>query len=468
MRNTHATAQMLTTFQPDVASVSEVKRLCSLSMSKNNRPTPSRLWLTLSSFAVVLGVLLLLWAALIAWLPSNAVLAERAGRELTTALGAPVRVGRLEWQLLPTPKVELQEISVGALSSLRIQQLSLHPSLWAALQGQLQFKRVAVDGAVLPQKTVRRLINLNKNVYKSRLAAFWLGAEKPLAQLVLTDLIWIPRSGIAMHYAGQIDFDNHWRPRQADISWPKSSINGEPLRLNLTRMAQQERWKILLTQGSGRTLGEISLQTTTNADKPSDKPMQLQASLQSLDMDVAGFLKAFSRQGIVSGKASGPITLNASGADIAELASSLRSHSELVISNSSLPLFDIDQAIQSQGNNYAGRTELDSLSMWVDTQNTPTGTLISFSQIKASSNVLSASGQANLKGQQIDGEFAVDLVDGLIGVPLKISGTTEQIKISLPKAAVAGAVLGTAVLPGVGTALGAALGQVLEAPPLKP
>ncbi|WP_168920725.1 hypothetical protein [Polaromonas vacuolata] len=441
-------------------------------MTKNNSLKPSRLWLIVSSFAAVLGALLLVWAALIAWLPSNLVLAERAARELTSALSAPVKVGNLQWQLLPVPKVVLQEISVGALASLRINRLNLYPSVLAALQGQLEFKRVEVEGSVLPQKTVHRLINLNKKVYASSLAANWLSADKPLTRLVFSDLTWIPQGGLAMHYAGQVDFDNNWRPRLADISWPESTINGETLRLNLTRLEQQERWKLMLSQGSGSTQGEISLKTTANVAKPNDLPFQLQASLQSRDMDVAGLLKAFGRPGIVSGKASGPTTMSASGADLAELSSSLHSHSELIINQSALPLFDISQAIQSNGKNYAGKTALDSLSVWLDTQNTSTGTQIDFSQIKARSNALSASGQASLKGQQIEGQFTVDLIDGLIGVPLAISGSTDQIKVSVPKAAVAGAVLGSVVLPGVGTALGArvgaALGQVLEATPAKP
>lgn len=451
-------------------------RLCSAGMTKNNHPKPTRLWLIVTSLASAFGLLLLIWAALIAWLPSNLVMAERASRELTSALSAPVRVGTLEWQLLPVPKVVLQEISVGALASLRINRLSLYPSVLAALQGQLQFRRVEVESSVLPQKTVRRLVSLNQKFQTSRLAAHWLGADKPLARLVFTDLTWIPQGGIAMHSAGQVDFDDDWRPRQADIDWPASSIKGETLRLDLTRFARQDRWQIVLSQGSGRTQGEISLQTTANAAKPDALPFQLQGSLQSQKMEVAGLLKALSRPNIVNGQISGQTTLSASGQDLAELAKSLHSHSELVISNSSLPLLDLKQAIETQGKKYLGQTELDRLSLWVDTQNTSTGTVMTFSQIKASSGALSATGQANFSDQQIEAQLTVDIVDGLIGIPLEISGTADQIKIKVSKAVVLGAVLGSAALPSLGTVIGgvvgarvgAALGQVLETQPIKP
>ena len=55
----------------------------------------------------------------------------------------------------------------------------------------------------------------------------------------------------------------------------------------------------------------------------------------------------------------------------------------------------------------------------------------------------------------------MDLVDGFVGVPLVISGPTDNVQVSVPKGAVAGAVVGTALLPGVGTAIGARLGAAI-------
>ena len=55
----------------------------------------------------------------------------------------------------------------------------------------------------------------------------------------------------------------------------------------------------------------------------------------------------------------------------------------------------------------------------------------------------------------------MDLVDGFVGVPLVISGPTDNVQVSVPKGAVAGAVVGTALLPDVGTAIGARLGAAI-------
>ncbi|MCJ7800331.1 MAG: glycine zipper domain-containing protein, partial [Polaromonas sp.] len=81
----------------------------------------------------------------------------------------------------------------------------------------------------------------------------------------------------------------------------------------------------------------------------------------------------------------------------------------------------------------------------------------------------SVSGKAWVVNQHIEGEFSVDLVDGLVGIPLKVSGPLERPQVSVPAGAVAGAAVGTAVLPGIGSAigarLGAAIGRIFESEP---
>ena len=97
----------------------------------------------------------------------------------------------------------------------------------------------------------------------------------------------------------------------------------------------------------------------------------------------------------------------------------------------------------------------------MDTQNTPQGMVVTYSGVKATSGALTASGQARIANRQIESEFAVDLIDGVVGVPLKVSGPFENVKVSAPAGAVAGAAVGTAVLPGIGTAIGARIGATL-------
>ena len=123
--------------------------------------------------------------------------------------------------------------------------------------------------------------------------------------------------------------------------------------------------------------------------------------------------------------------------------------------------FDMDKAVRTAGKDHTGQTKLDSITGAMNTQNTSQGIVVNFKDIKARSGALSASGDATLANRRIDAEFAVDLVDGIVGVPLTITGPTDKVVVSIPAGAVAGAVVGTAVLPVIGTAIGARVGAAI-------
>ena len=183
-------------------------------------------------------------------------------------------------------------------------------------------------------------------------------------------------------------------------------------------------------------------------------------------------MQALGRPSLVSGKASGETTLSANGDTLAELARSLHTKTLFTMAPATLTKFDIAKVIRSGGKEHAGQTVLDTLSGQMDTQNTPKGMVVDYSNIKAKSGAFTASGRARVANRQVEAELAVDLVDGWVGVPLVITGPLDNVKFSVPGGAVAGAVVGTAVLPGVGTALGArigaTLGKVFSKPPSKP
>jgi uncharacterized protein involved in outer membrane biogenesis len=183
--------------------------------------------------------------------------------------------------------------------------------------------------------------------------------------------------------------------------------------------------------------------------------------LQPRGIEVASALSAFNHTPILSGKASGDTTLSASGQTVAQLAQSVHTQTSFTMGHAQLLRFDLDKAMRSAGQQHAGKTPLEAVSGQLDTQNTARGMVVKLINVKASAGALSASGQARLAQRQVDAEFAVDLVDGVVGVPLRLSGPMDHVKVSVPPGALAGAAVGTAVLPGVGTAIGARLGATL-------
>ena len=409
--------------------------------------TRARKWLLALGLSV--GVVALL-GMVIAWLiPTDEALARRAAAELEQALGVKVSVGALHWRLRPAPALVIEDIATLQPQPIAIKKLTAQLNLAALLQRRVKVDSAEIDGAVLPQLSLHALADKPGAAQ----GPYHLGVDEvPLARLVFRDVSWITRYGVAIVFAGEVDFDAGWRPAQAQLRRPDVAPATD---LSLTRQAQEDRWAVRINLGGGTAHGELQLQTRDKGR------LQLNGKLQPRGIEVASALSAFNRTPIISGKASGETTLSASGQTVAQLAQSVHTQTSFTMGRSQLLRFDLDKAIRSAGQQHAGKTPLDAVSGKLDTQNTAQGMVVKLTNVKAKAGALSASGQARLAQRQVDAEFAVDLVDGVVGVPLRLSGPTNHVKVSVPPGALAGAAVGTAVLPGVGTAIGARLGATL-------
>ncbi len=394
---------------------------------------------------VLLALLVAGWVALLLLLPSDEELAAKASAELQTRLGVPVTVGSLRWRLFPVPAVVVQDVATAQPAPITIKRLTVHPSLPALLDGRLQFDLAELDGAVLPQLSLRALDKGSAGNPTSPDATV-------LDRLVFRDVTWISRRGMAVVFEGEANFDPAWRPREAQLRRPGVSPATD---LKLTRQGQEDRWTTQIRIGGGTADGEVEIKTREKGR------LRLEGTLKPQRVEVASAMAAFNRNSVISGEASGDTALLADGDTVGELAQTLHTKTLFSMRRARLLRFDLDKAVRSLGRDYAGQTPLDSVTGQMDTQNTPQGMVVTYTGIKATSGALTASGQARIANRQIESEFAVDLVDGVIGVPLKVSGPFEDVKVSTPAGAVAGAAVGTAVLPGIGTAIGARIGATL-------
>ena len=411
-------------------------------------------WLFAGAGTVVLGA-----AVLAIFVPSDKELAAHAETELTAALGVKTTVGALNWRLFPTLAITLQNVATDQSTPVTIKALTLYPHTALLWQKRIRLKELRIEGAVVPQLS---LSGLGPKTAPSE-QRFTLDSL-PLAKLVLSELSWVSRYGVAVTLAGQVDFDAGWRPRQARLYLPEAKT---ATAVELQRQHAEDSWSVVSTVGGGTLNGSIQLETAQNG------PLRLRGKLQPQGIEVSSFLEAFNRRPIIAGKASGQTSLAASGDSMAVLVRSLRTQTSFVMGPSTLLRFDLDKAIRTLGKEHAGRTPLDSLTGQLVTQNSASsGMMLSFTNLKAASGVLTASGNARLQNRRIQAEVAVDLVNGVVGIPLTITGPVASVSVSMPAGAVAGEVAGTAVLPGVGTAIGArigaAVGNIFGRPPQKP
>lgn len=427
-------------------------------MTVKTPTTRARTWLLAAGF--VAAVLALLAWAVVRMIPSDEELARQASAELESALGVPVSIAQLRWQLLPVPQVVLEDAATRQPQPVRIRKLTATLNPQALWQRRLRVDHALVQGAVVPQLSLRGLGRQNPSARPEHQAQHFSLDSLPVARVELQDVTWISRRGKSLAYEGEAEFDPGWRPRTARVRRPDA---GSPAELSLARRGQEDHWTVRASLGGGTAHGELALQPGPQGG------LRLKGALQPRNIEVATALEAFSQRSIIAGQASGETVLSASGESLGELLQTLHTATSFRMGRSTLLRFDLDQAIRSLGKTHAGTTPLDAVSGQLDTHNTPQGVVVSYSRLQTRSGALSASGQARVANRQIQAEVSVDLVDGVVGVPLVLSGPVDKPKVEVPASALAGAAVGTAVLPGVGTALGArigaAIGKMLGAEP---
>jgi uncharacterized protein involved in outer membrane biogenesis len=401
-------------------------------------------WIAIA-LALIAAALALVYARLV---PSDAQVLEQIRAQAEARLGVEVTVASARLKLWPQPELEIDDAQTVQPQPIRIRRLVARASLWPLLHGKIDLQDVLVDGAVLPQLSLRAL----------RVKPATEGPQDDavqLARLNFRDVVWITRHGIPLEFSGNASFGPGFHLLEADVVRP----GVVPAARLLLAPAGDARWKVDRQVGGGSANGEVVLKTGP------DGALVLSGQLAPRGIDVASALTSFKRHSALHGKASGQTTLSASGHSIADLARAFHTHTTFSVASPTLLHIDVDKAIRSFGKDRAGQTALLSLTGQMDTQNTADGMVVRYTALQAKGETFSASGQGTIANRQVEGELTVDLAGGLVGVPLKVSGPLDKPQVTVPAGAIAGAtagaVIGTAVLPGIGTAIGARVGAAV-------
>lgn len=404
-----------------------------------------RQWVVRLGVAAValLGMTLL---ALLWWLPTDDALALRLASEAEERLGVKVSIGSVHWALLPRPAITVMGIRTEQTPAIAIGELSVYPNLHMLLRRKLVAARVDMRDATFPRNSLHALHVEPSTIELS------VGDGAPLEHLVFRNLTWISYSGIATTFDGEIDFDPHWRPRHAELRRP--GIN-PPFTLTALRESAADRWQMQIFVGGGTAHGHVALNTAA------DGTMHLSGQLAPRGIEVESALNTFNRRSPVSGTGNGQTTLWADGTSLGSLTRALHTQTMLTVHPATLLRFDLDKAIRTRGQEHDGQTPLQELTGQLDTQNGAEGMRVTLTDIHARAGKFTATGKGTIYHGQIEASGNLDLVEGAVGVPIHLSGPVQKPKVSIPPGFLAGAAIGTAVLPGVGTVIGARIGGAL-------
>lgn len=404
--------------------------------------------------ALALGATAVVALGFAAWkLPGDDEVAARVIREFDERTGVGLKIGRLHWSLWPRPNVVVEDVATVQDEPIRVRRASAAVPWRAVFARELRFEAVEADGIAVPRASMRAFRGKG-GAGVSEATGAWKVAETPVPRARFTDLTWIDRRGIALRYDGEAEFDPHWRPRTAEVR--RREVE-PPARARIEREdPSTDRWRVIVELAGGTWNGTAALETGA------DDRMKLTGQLTPQRIDLELLLQTFGRATPIAGTLRGETTFDATGDTVPELWRGLHTRTRFDVRPATLTRFDLARAVKSAGTTRGGRTPLDQLTGTLDTRTTDDGVELHYRDLKARSGILTATGSARILNRRLDGEAAVDIVDGVVGVPLKLGGTLDNPELSLTGAALAGAAVGTAVLPGVGTAIGARIGQQIE------
>jgi len=213
--------------------------------------------------------------------------------------------------------------------------------------------------------------------------------------------------------------------------------------------------KIDLALYNGKLTGNAKLSWT--------KGWRTSGKLQVNNLSVKEPSSLVSKSVYLSGNLSGDSSFSSVAKDASALQDNLNANFKFNVKDGVLHGLDLVKLAslltkQSSG----GETQFDELSGVLNAK----GKQYVLHDIKMRSGLLAASGEVKVKPDKaLDGVVEVELQKGvsLAAIPLQVSGTVDKPSVFPTKAAMAGAVAGTAILgPGVGTSLGIKAGGAVD------
>jgi uncharacterized protein involved in outer membrane biogenesis len=389
-------------------------------------------------------------------------------------LAQPVEMEDLTLHLLPTPRVIGHRISVGRKGEILIGELEIVPDLHSLIVGPRSLRlvrasRVAFDESAfaiqraIPKRSdepvpVRRLILNTVKFNHPRVDVPIFNVDVKLgerrrvreARFETSDgalsLVVRPRGDDTA--ALQLSATNWTLPFGAPLTFDALAAHGT------LKGRQLEVAKVEGALYGGRLVG------AAHADW--EKELQLAGSAHLAGVDLAPVQKALGKPGKLSGRLKADAEFSTNAKTPAELRDALTLDGPFEV------LGGVYQGVDlSRAGELAGERRLDDATHFEELRGTLElrGERVRLNQLCIRSPKLVAGGNVDIAPDKaLSGKLHIAMAQtgGFVGVPVALGGTTDEPSIRPSKGYLLSAVIGTALLPGIGTSLGLTLGGQLE------
>lgn len=397
------------------------------------------------------------------------------------ALGVPVKIGSLRLAFLPTPRVNAGDVVVGNDSELVVDRVAIVPDIRSLFSEVKTVSVIKIDQPVMKRSALEIVDKLTKKPADEQSGP----AQVVIRQIVLNK-VRLDWPGMTLpEFDATLHLTEANQPDTAEIQTADGNLTatlqpGDGMQLISVKAAH---WQMPV--GPPFLLDKLDIQMTLH-DARLDitkleadlydgkfvgtgvltwrKAWQLNGKLNVDHLAVQEPVALLSKTTRLSGKLFGDGTYSATAKTPAALADKLQATFRFRVDNGVLYGLDLAKAatLLLKSGQQGGETRFDEMSGLVKVS----GRQYHLQNLNVVSGLLTAAGQVKIMpSKQLDGVVEVDLKKGvsLASVPLQVSGTVSKPQVFPTKAALAGAVAGTAVLgPGVGTTLGVKAGSALD------
>jgi uncharacterized protein involved in outer membrane biogenesis len=406
----------------------------------------------------------------------------RVEREISAKLGEPVSISKMRVILLPVPHAVVDGMTVGntagKTADLKVGKITVTPDLLSLFGPDKVVRSIEIESLVMTQKALDKIPLWSRQ--DDRQAAVRIGALRLDDALVKLDAADFGPfdARVAMHDNGE--------PREISVVTRDGKLKalivpdkGKP---PYAISASAKGWKSpvgpalvfdeLEVRGvatlKDATFNEINAKLYGGTIKGTantswQKGIQVRGKFDLSQVEMKNIVPLVSPGTKMSGRLSARPVFSASAPEASRLNQALHVETPFEVHNGVLHGVDLQKAAMSlvgQGG-AGGETRFEQLS----------GHLVmdrgayKFTGLKVASGSLAAEGKVGISPRkELSGRVTakVNALGTNAAVALNVGGTVQSPSLMPTGGTMAGAAIGTAVLPGIGTGVGAAAGQMLE------
>ena len=356
-------------------------------------------------------------------------------------LGQPVTIAELSFHLLPTPRVVAKGIVVGKKSDVRVETMEIVPELLPLLAGEKKIGSVRAENVELKESA----LSIPGAMPKSE-----GGQAIAVRQVVLKHVVLhhskyqIPPLDLDAHLGGALVLEQL-------LLEAKDAV----LRVSLAPQGD----KAAQVGVEGKLYGG-----TVKADAHAQwaKLWQVSGKAQVAGVDVVPLQRMLGKKPQISGRLKSDATFSARAARPEQLADVLALDGPFELLGGAYQGVDLTKAADITGKSGVGdATTFEEFKGKLQVR----GKRVHITELCMRSPKVTAGGEVQIAPDQtLSGKLDVSIAKtgGFVGVPVALGGTTSAPSIRPTKGYIIGAAVGTILLPGIGTGIGASAGGRLE------